>query len=183
MSKDTMQDLYGTNVDYTLRINFTSLLKIVDSIGGVNVYSDNNFTVGKYHFVRGYNQLNAKQALAFSRERHSFADGDRQRGKDQQRVIEAIIAKMSNPTNLVRYPNIMKSLEGSFQTNASRSEISAILNQQANSLGKWQTESVSVTGADSHNSTYSMGSMQLYVMEPNKASVDSAKAKISTYKQ
>ena len=183
MSKDTMQDLYGTKVDYTLRINFTSLLKIVDSIGGVNVYSDNNFTVGKYHFVRGYNQLNAKQALAFSRERHSFADGDRQRGKDQQRVIEAIIAKMSNPTNLVRYPNIMKSLEGSFQTNASRSEISAILNQQANSLGKWQTESISVTGADSHNSTYSMGSMQLYVMEPNKASVDSAKAKISTYKQ
>lgn len=183
MSKNTMQDLYATNINYTLRINFTSLLKTVDALGGVEVYSDNAFTVGKYTFVKGYNKLDAKQALAFSRERHSFSDGDRQRGKDQQRVIEAIIAKMSSPATLVRYPKIMKSLDGSFQTSASKSEISAILNQQANSLGKWQTESISVTGADSHNATYSMGSIQLYVMEPDVASVNNAKSKIHTYLQ
>lgn len=183
MSKYTMEDLYGTNVNYTLRINFTSLLKIVDAIGGVNVYSDNDFTAGKYHFVKGYNQLDAKAALAFSRERHSFTDGDRQRGKDQQRVIEAIVAKMSNPANLVKYPSILKSVDGSFQSNASKGEISALIKQQANSLGTWQTESISVTGSDSHNSTFSMGNVQLYVMEPDVASVNAAKAKIAEYRQ
>ena len=181
MSKDTMQDLYGIDISYYVRINFTSLLNIIDAIGGVNVYSDNDFTVWKYHFVQGYNQLNADQALVFSRERHSFTDGDRTRGKNQERVIQAIIDKMSQPATLARFPKIIKSLEGSFQTNASHDVITALLKQQMNTLGAWTTESISVDGVGSQDATYSMGSQLLYVMEPNIASVNLAKDKIQTY--
>jgi len=181
MSKDTMQDLYGIDISYYVRINFTSLLNIIDAIGGVNVYSDNDFTVWKYHFVQGYNQLNADQALVFSRERHSFTDGDRTRGKNQERVIQAIIDKMSQPATLARFPKIIKSLEGSFQTNASHDVITALLKQQMNSLGAWTTESISVDGVGSQDATYSMGSQLLYVMEPNIASVNLAKDKIQSY--
>ena len=181
MSKDTMQDLYGIDISYYVRINFTSLLNIIDAIGGVNVYSDNDFTAWKYHFVQGYNQLNADQALVFSRERHSFTDGDRTRGKNQERVIQAIIDKMSQPATLARFPQIIKSLEGSFQTNASHNVITALLKQQMNTLGAWTTESISVDGVGSQDATYSMGSQLLYVMEPNIASVDLAKDKIQSY--
>ena len=181
MSKDTMQDLYGIDISYYVRINFTSLLNIIDAIGGVNVYSDNDFTAWKYHFVQGYNQLNADQALVFSRERHSFTDGDRTRGKNQERVIQAIIDKMSQPATLARFPQIIKSLEGSFQTNASHNVITALLKQQMNTLGAWTTESISVDGVGSQDATYSMGSQLLYVMEPNIASVNLAKDKIQSY--
>lgn len=183
MSKATLEDLYGVKIDYTVRVNFTSLLKVIDAVGGVDVYSDYAFSAGGYNFVQGTNTLDAKQALAFSRERHSFTDGDRQRGKDQQRVIEALIAKLGQPTTLVSYQQVLKSLEGTFQTNASSAEIGAIIKQQLSSVGSWQTKSISVDGTGSTNVTYSMGAQPLYVMEPDMATVNAAKAEIQTYKK
>ena len=181
MSRQTLEDLYNVPIEYDVRVNFTSLLSIIDAIGGVSVYSDNAFTSWKYTFVQGYNQLDSKQALEFSRNRKAFADGDRTRGKNQQRVIEAIINKLNNPNQLLKYQAITRSLGDSFQTNASKDEIAALLKQQMNTLGGWKVESVSAEGADSSNVTYSGGSMQLYVMEPNSDSLSTVRAKIQTY--
>ncbi len=181
MSKSTLEDLYGISIDYYLRINFTSLLNIVDTIGGVEVSSDYDFTSGKYRFYKGQNSLNGAQALEFSRNRYAFEDGDRQRGRNQQKVIEAIIAKSTNVDTLLNYQNILKSLIGTFQTNASEGDVSALIKQQLNSLGSWQVESISVDGAGATKPTYSMGSMLLYVMEPDIATVNTVKAKIAQY--
>jgi len=176
-STQTLEDLYGAQIDYYLRVNFTSLVTIVDALGGVNVYSDYSFK----SFSAGYNTLNGKQALEFSRERYSFAEGDRTRGKNQQRVIEAIIAKMNDPKSLVNYRAILGSLQGALQTNMGPDKISAIINKQLNDLSKWQVESISVDGTGKKASTYSMGAMELYVMEPDMNSVNAAKQKIIQY--
>ncbi len=182
MSKNTLQDLYGTKIDYTLRINFTSLLRTVDAIGGVEVNSDVAFSAGGYNFVQGINKLDSKQALAFSRERHSFEAGDRQRGKNQQKVIEAIIAKAAQPKIILNYQTILSSLDGLFQTNASKQEISSLIRQQLDSAGQWTTQSISVDGTGAKAATYSMGAQQLYVMIPNTATVDAAKAAIQNFR-
>ena len=86
MSVKTMEDLFDIDVNYYVRVNFTSLIDIIDAIGGVNVYSKYDFTsrIGSYHFKQGYNQMNGKQALGFARERYSFSEGDRMRGQNQQ---------------------------------------------------------------------------------------------------
>jgi LCP family protein required for cell wall assembly len=181
MSKNTLQDLYDTKIDYTLRINFTSLLKMIDAVGGIEVQSDVAFSAGGYNFVQGVNSLDSKQALAFARERHSFSEGDRQRGKNQQQVITALISKLSSPSTLVNYQKLLKSLDGTFQTNASSSEVSSLIRQQINSAGAWTTESISVDGSGAKAPTYSMGSQLLYVMEPNQATVDNAVAAIKAY--
>ena len=177
MSRQTLEDLYGTNIDYYMRVNFTSLVSIVDTLGGIDVYSDVAFK--SYHV--GYNHMNGKQALEFSRERHSFTEGDRQRGKDQQRVIEAIVAKMSSAQNIVRYQAILSSLGGALQTNMSSSQIEQLANKQLDDMKKWQSESISVNGAGASAPTYSMGAQRLYVMVPDQATVDAAKVKIQTY--
>ena len=183
MSKSTLEDLYGVKIGYDLRINFTSLTKIIDALGGVNVNSDQAFQAGGYTFTEGYNEMDGKEALAFSRERYSFAEGDRTRGKNQQRVIEAIIAKSASPQTVLKYQSILKSLDNTFQTNASRDDITAILKQQADNVGKWQVESISVDGTGSTDVTYSMGDLPLYVMIPDQTSLDTAKAKIHSYLQ
>lgn len=177
MSRQTLGDLYGVNIDYYLRVNFTSLVNIVDTLGGVDVYSDVAFK--SYHV--GYNHMNGKQALEFSRERYSFAAGDRQRGKDQQRVIEAIIAKMSNAQNIVRYQALLGSLQGALQTNMSSRLIEQLANKQLDDMKRWQTESISVDGAGASAPTYSMGAQPLYVMVPDQQTVDAAKTKIGNY--
>ena len=177
----TMEDLYSIKIDYYLRINFSSLTKIVDAIGGVDVNSIYNFSAGGCQYHIGSNHLNGAQALAFSRERHSFEDGDRTRGENQERVIEAIITKMNNPSNLLNYPQVLSSLTDAFQTNMPAYSITSLINLQLNSMKKWQTQSTSVTGTGSTNITYSMGNIPLYVMEPNVLSIETAKQKISLY--
>lgn len=182
MSKNTLQDLYETEINYTVRVNFTSLLNLVDALGGIAVQSDQAFRADGHNFVAGVNQLNAKQALAFSRERYSFSQGDRQRGKNQQKVIEAVVAKASQPDIIVNYQKILATLGDSFQTNASKDELSDLIKQQLNSIGQWRTESISVDGTGSKSPTYSMGAQPLYVMVPDHSTVNMAKSAIRSYK-
>lgn len=180
----TLEDLYETEINYYIRINFTSLLNIINTIGGIEVYSDNSFRAANYSFSEGYNQLNAEQALEFSRERYNLKEGDNARGRNQQRVIEAIIAKaQNNPTELLNYQNILQLLGKSIQTNMDKNEISELLSEQMNTLKKWQTESIAVIGTGKMAPTYSMGSMPLYVTEPDKESVLSTKNAIQLFKK
>jgi LCP family protein required for cell wall assembly len=180
-SVQTLQDLYGIPIDYYLRVNFATLTNVVDTLGGVSVYSDNDFTAEGVHFSVGYNQLDGKEALTFSRARHQFSEGDRTRGQNQQRVIEAIITKLSTPETLVNYRNIMAALAGTFQTNAGSDTITSIMNKQLDDLAKWTVESTAVDGTGMAAPTYSMGAVPLYVMEPDQKTVDAAKQKIHTY--
>ena len=83
-SVKTLEMLYDIDIDYYVRVNFTSVKKIVDLLGGVKVYSDFDFTSDwGPSFKKGYNKVNGKQALAFCRERHHFAEGD----KDRKSVV------------------------------------------------------------------------------------------------
>ncbi|MEI3300858.1 MAG: LCP family protein [Eubacterium sp.] len=103
----TLENLYGIDIDYYVRVNFTSVRKIVDLLGGVKVYSDYDFTSDwGPSFKKGYNQVNGKQALAFCRERHHFANGDYQRGRDHQHMIEAILNKAMSPDILPNYADL-----------------------------------------------------------------------------
>jgi LCP family protein required for cell wall assembly len=177
-SIDTLQDLYGVNIDYYARVNFSSLIKIVDTVGGIDVDSPAAFSGGQFSFTMGTNHLNGEQALAFSRERHAFTAGDRMRGKNQQLVISALIKKASQPSNLLRYDQMLKSLEGAVEMNVPMETITNVVKQRLADSKEWQVESVSVDGQGSSQPTYSMGSMKLYVMIPDQATIDNATSRI-----
>lgn len=179
MSTKTLEDLYAVPISSYLRINFSSLVAIVDTIGGVDVESD--YAFGEFH--KGTNHLDGKQALTFSRERYAFNEGDRTRGQNQQKIIEAIIAKLNNRTTLVRLPSILQTLEGSFQTNIPPGEITGTINRQLNDLRTWKTTSISVDGIGQSAPTYSMGSQLLYVMEPDIQTVDHARQQLNNVLQ
>ncbi len=177
----TAEDLLDTDINYYVRVNFTTVIKLVDKLGGIDVYSDYSFTTSDklYTFKKGYNHMNGEEALRFSRERYSFASGDNQRVKNQQHVIEAIMKKVLNSTTLLtKYTDILDSLKGSFQTNIAQDDISSLVKDQINNMSSWTIKSNSLTGTGASSSTYSMGSTKLYVMVPNLTSVTSAKEKI-----
>ena len=73
-SIDALQRLYSIDIPYYLRINFSGFIDVIDALGGVDVYSDYDFSVKDikdYH--KGYNRLTGLEALAFARERYSFS--------------------------------------------------------------------------------------------------------------
>lgn len=175
----TAEDLLDTDINYYVRVNFTTVIKLVDKLGGIDVYSDYAFSRAGYNFKKGYNHINGDAALVFSRERYSFAEGDNQRVKNQQHVIEAVMKKVLNSTTLLtKYTDILDSLKGSFQTNIAQDDISALVKDQINNMASWTIKSNSLTGTGASSSTYSMGRTKLYVMVPNSTSVTSAKEKI-----
>lgn len=179
----TVEDLLDTDINYYVRVNFTTVIKLVDVLGGIDVYSDYAFksSDSKYSYQKGINHINGDQALSFSRERHSFSAGDNQRVKNQQHVIEAILKKTLNSnTILTKYTSILSSLEGSFQTNIEQEEISKFVKNQLNGMPSWTTKNNALTGTGKNNPTYSMGSQLLYTMIPNEQSVQDAKQQIQT---
>lgn len=107
--------LYDTDIDYYFRLNFSGFTGIVDALGGITVDNDVAFTKGNYTYPVGKVQMDGKMALTFARERYSFVDGDIQRGKNQLKVISAIIDKALSPDILVRYNSIMDSIKDCFE--------------------------------------------------------------------
>lgn len=178
----SVEDLLDIDINYYVRINFTTVIKLVDIIGGVDVYSEYNFSTNtdpSFTFTKGNTHLNGQQALAYSRERYSFVDGDNQRIKNQQQVIEAIIEKvLSSNTILTKYINILNSMEGSFQTNITQDEVSKLVQDQLSSMSSWKITTNSLTGTGAYYPTYSMGSQELYVMIPDNDSIEEAEEQI-----
>lgn len=175
-SIQTMEDIYDINIDKYLRVNFNTLIKLVDEIGGIDINSDEEFTAYTDKNVtikKGINHLNGKEALAYSRERYTYTSGDKHRGENQQEVISAIIKKITQKNTLMqKYDTILKTLSNSFETNITDKEIKDFSKMQLNKNIKWEIESISVDGTNSRNYTYSMGTNYLlYVMIPDRETV------------
>lgn len=181
-SMDTLSQLYGIRIDYYVRVNFDTLKKVVNALGGVDVYSEYEFTThyknGGYEIKKGYNYMDGKTALAFARERYNVPGGDEQRGRDQQAVLKAILEKAMSPSILTGYMGLMDSLSGSFETNMSMNQIASVVKMQLADGASWDIKSQSVTGTTSSEVCYSTGWQRLSVMFSDEASVYAARKKI-----
>jgi LCP family protein required for cell wall assembly len=179
-SMRTLGNLYGVEVNDYIRINFDSVIRLVDALGGVDVNSDYAFTTrgGAYSFNEGLNHLNGEQALAFSRERYAFTDGDNQRGRNQMAVLTAMINKLQSPALLRNPGEVLEVVGESMQTSFTRSEITNLIAWQLSEGKGWEITRQAVSGHGDSQQTYSMRGRNLYVMWPDEESVAEASEKI-----
>lgn len=183
VSIGTLEMLYDTEIDYYFRVNFSGFEKIIDALGGITVESPKAFTAvgGEYSFKKGENKLDGAKALAFARERYAFADGDRQRGKNQMAVIKAVINKAMSPAILTGYTGIMESVSGSFETSMPYDKIAELVRDQLDKGGSWNIVSYSVDGTGDSKKPYSL-STKAYVMIPDQETVNTAISKMNQVK-
>lgn len=201
-SANTVGDLLDLDVNYYARVNFTSFIKIIDSLGGIEVnvdkpdyrYNDSidcgsnticeqnsqrEFGSKMIYIKPGKQTLSGEKALAYARNRHQFAGGDNARGKHQSQIIEGIINKAVSPAILTKYNKLLNRLQNGVMTNIEQKDITDLVNMQLDKNIKWQIETTSLTGTDSYNTTYSTGGLKAYVMKPDEKSIANAKIKIS----
>ncbi|MCD7840761.1 MAG: LCP family protein [Erysipelotrichaceae bacterium] len=168
-----VSNYFDVDIDYYVRVNFTSLVDIVDAIGGIEV--DNPTAFGD--FAEGTIHLDGEEALSFSRERYAFASGDRERGKNQMRVLTGIINKVTSVSVLSNYADLLDSLESSFQTSLSEDEMLSLIRMQLDDMVSWNIETYSVDGTGDNLYSPIYGS-KLYMMVPDDNTVATAKEKI-----
>ena len=184
-SMATLGQLYDTTIDFYARVNFTSLVEMVDALGGVDVYSEQAFTTSEdtglvMNVVQGENHFNGQQALAFSRERMNVDGGDFQRGKNQQAGITAMIKKAVSPAILVGANGILNSVSGNVDTNMSQDQIQTLIKTQLSDGGAWNIKSVAAEGTGDQQYCFSSPGSLLYVTQPDPNSVASIKAMIDS---
>lgn len=179
-SIDAIENLLDTKINYYVKVNFTSLIDVVDALEGIEVNSNYDFTTQDgYHFTKGLNELNGIEALSFVRERKAFAEGDRIRGQNQQLMLTALINKVMSPTIIMNYADLLDALKDKFVTNITDTEVTDFIQMQLANNASWSIESISLDGTDSYNYTYSYQNSKLYVMKPNSKSVEKAQEKIA----
>lgn len=175
-----LENLYGVNINYYVRMNFSGFEDIIDAMGGIDVYSDKDFTVEPVkHYTVGVNHLSGIEALAFARERHAFAAGDIQRGQNQMKVIIAMINKLSSKDVLYNYSNVLDGIAGTFQTDMASDDIYTLVKKQLVDNTKYTIDSYSVTGTGDSCTTYSTPKTKVWVMQPNMDEVEHAKGLIN----
>lgn len=178
----TIENLLGIDINYYVRVNFTSLTKLIDVIGNINVYSKYSFTTEDgTHFNSGMNSLNSAEALTFSRERHAFESGDIQRGLNQQEVIKGIFNKLITPSTFAKIEGIIKAVGKSIDTNVTTDDLSKLIKKQIDNNKAWDITTSNLSGVGAMKPTYSMGSRLLYVMIPNPDSLIQVKQSIKTF--
>lgn len=173
----SLNDLYGIQIDNFCRVNFTGFDEFVELIGGITVDNPTAFRTtsdnGGYYFEQGKISLTGYEALCYARERNAFGDGELARGRNQIRVISAMIekARSNSASILMNYSQILDALAGTFETDLSSEQMSDLIKVALGSLGDWDIKSYSAWGGSGKGKVASMGSQEVYFIWPNERSV------------
>lgn len=175
-SMATLEELYDVEIPFYGRVNFTSMINIVDALDGLDVYSDASFTTSwnsgvVFDVEEGMNHFNGEEALAFCRERKNLPDGDNARGRHQQAVITAIIQKMMSPAMLRGAMDIINTVSDGVDTNFTTEQMQSLIKTQLRTGAEWYIYSVSAEGSGAKKTCYSSGATELYVTLPSETSV------------
>ena len=182
----TIEDFLDVQINYFARTNFSGMTNIVDALGGITVDSDYKFKTlhGNYQIEKGINEMDGDKALCFVRERYSLPNGDFDRGRNQQKVLKAMLDKAMSPKIITNFNNILSAIEGSFETDMSSKEIKSLLNMQLNDMADWSVYNVQVQGQGYKTTkTFSMWGTEVYVMKPDTKQVKKIKKLIDTVEQ
>ena len=166
-----LEALYNERIDFYAQINFTGFETLIDAIGGITVTFDRGFTaLGITEIYAGENYLTGEQALHVARDRYSFSDGDLARGRNQMKIIKAVVQKLASGAILTNYAEILDSLEGMFATDITMGDVSKLVKMQLKDLATWNVQTYAVTGTGGEGKTYTNGDAS--VIFPDQGSVD-----------
>ena len=178
----TIEDFLDIDINYTIRANFSMVVDLINAIDGIDVYSDYAFesAITDWTYEEGWNHCTGKKALYFARERKAFSDGDMQRNRNQQKVLEATLKKVtSSKVIMTRYTRILDSVEDEMWTDMSDKDLKKLAKMQLSNMNKkWEVKKVNIVGSTGGAPCYSMGNQNLSVVFPYDDSVEEAKAAI-----
>lgn len=183
-TRDTLSQLIGVDINYVCRINFDGAKNIVDALGGVDVNVDPGLAVDTFYtdstlqgVTEGINHLDGARALAFARERYAYEDGDKQRVRNQQIVLEALVKKAISTDAVANYTSLLDAMKGCFSTNMSDEEIRQFIKFQLQANPDWKFETYVLDGYG--DQLYcAMSGQDASVLVPDQRTVEIAGEKI-----
>lgn len=151
------ESVFGFDIDYYAKVSFSSLIEIVDTLGGIEVDVQLEFEeqneqremvngqfINTIHLYPGVQTLNGREALAYARHRHTEGWGDSGRNFAQRQIIKAIVEKMLTIDGVTKINDVLKVGFEYVATNMPASDIKKFVNQQISELNGWTFASTSI---------------------------------------
>ena len=169
--EQTLNNMFGVNINYFVRINFQSLVNVIDALGGIDIdnpyemtfsYTQFDHDTGRMSgttstFKEGRIHLNGDQALGYVRERKSLRNGDVDRVRHQAIVLQGIIDKVTQVSVITKVSDLLKAVEGTFITDLDINQIYALVQMQLDDMASWNLSTATITGYTDMRTSYAMG--------------------------
>lgn len=182
-TRQTVEKFYDLKVNYSFRVNFTSVIDVVDALDGIDLNVEEGeqcdlfWANMKPGLPVGMHHVDGETALAFARERKAYVDGDYQRVRNQQKVLQAIINRAISSSVLVNYTSFINSLESAFETNMTYDEITDLIKYELQAKPDWKFETYQISGLGDELMCASLG-QAASVQVPDLNTVRIAREKI-----
>lgn len=182
-TRQTVEKFYDLKVNYSFRVNFTSVIDVVDALDGIDLNVEEGeqcdlfWANMKPGLPVGMHHVDGETALAFARERKAYVDGDYQRVRNQQKVMQAIINRAISSSALVNYTSFINSLESAFETNMTYDEITDLIKYELQAKPNWKFETYQISGLGDELMCASLG-QAASVQVPDLNTVRIAREKI-----
>ena len=135
---DTVTNLTGVEIDYTIEMNFASVIQVVDAVGGIDLYVEASFPAQCWDVEKdellvimmeeGYQHLDGTKALGYARERYAFEDGDFARQRHQQEVIELVVQKLLESKSPQMFLDVLEAAGENIKTNFTINQMTSFIN-------------------------------------------------------
>lgn len=192
VAKNSLSEYFETPLDYKVMIDTSSLVTVVDYIGGIEFCSNyeyttthalvqgtyNDFGKKKLHVVKGCQHFNGIETLTVARERKAFPGSDQVRQENCQKILLAILKKLMSTDTLIRYHDTLKTLGSLYQTDLPVEFINQTAKDILNNGNQWKIETQMVEGNDTKGRVY-LSNLIDWVMVPKEETVVAAKERIN----
>lgn len=190
VSKEALEKLFNTKIDYTINFNTNSLVSIVDIIGGVefcskyDFYTTHDLKLGSYadkgdklHVTKGCRTYNGLETLAIARQRMNLPGRDRSRQENCRQILINIVKKLASTTTLKNYNSVLESFDGLYTTDMNITVITNLIKTGIDDMD-FEIIEQSVDGVDGIGVGH-LGTQEAWIMTPNTDDVYKASQKIN----
>lgn len=191
VSKEALEKLFNTKIDYTINLNTNSLVNIVDTLDGIDFCSDYEFTTThalvtdtyndstgkKLHVTKGCKKYNGTEILTIVRERMALPGRDRYRQKNCRQILISIAKKIASTSSLKNYDEILKSFDGLYTTDMNDKVVKNLIKKVLEDPN-FEIIEQSVDGTDSIGVGH-LGTQEAWIMTPSMDTVNDASNKIN----
>lgn len=191
VSKEALEKLFNTKIDYTINLNTNSLVNIVDTLDGIDFCSDYEFTTThalvtdtyndstgkKLHITKGCKKYNGTEILTIARERMALPGRDRYRQKNCRQILITIAKKIASTSSLKNYDEILKSFDGLYTTDMNDKVVKNLIKKVLEDPN-FEIIEQSVDGTDSIGVGH-LGTQEAWIMTPAMDTVNDASNKIN----
>lgn len=126
LAMKSAEELTGIPIQYYLYMDMQSFIRLIDSIGGIdleveknmNYVDSNEDSMYEIHLKKGYQHLDGIQALQYVRFRHD-AMSDFARTERQRKFLKAVVIELLTRTKVTELPKLILFFEPYIETNIS----------------------------------------------------------------